>query len=80
MIKPRVWLAVGIGLALSSCIPPRKEKILTDIRTDVLNDPEYQHIYTLQDQLLSDSLYPYLRHTDPTYRLAAANVRLLPAG
>jgi len=73
MIKPGVWLAVGISLALSSCIPPRKEKILTDIRTDVLNDPEYQHIYTLQDQLLSDSLYPYLRHTDPTYRLAAAN-------
>ncbi len=72
MIKPRVWLAVGIGLVLTSCIPPRKEKILTEIRTDVLTDPEYQRIYNLQDRLLSDSLFPYLHHSDPTYRLAAA--------
>lgn len=56
---------------LTQCMPA-KEEILTDIKLD-FKDPVYRQIYNYQDQLLTDSLLPFLRHRDPSYRYAAAN-------
>ncbi|MFM8449848.1 MAG: peptidylprolyl isomerase [Haliscomenobacter sp.] len=72
MIRPAIGWAVGLSLLLSACIPPREEEVITEVRYDVLDEPEFQAIYTLQDKALSDSLYPYLRDPDPTWRRMAA--------
>lgn len=55
---------------VSGCIPSSEEQ-LTEVKLD-FKDPIYQKIYTLQDQLLSDSLLTYFQHADPSYRYAAA--------
>jgi cyclophilin family peptidyl-prolyl cis-trans isomerase/HEAT repeat protein len=53
-----------------SCLPP-SEKVLTDIHLDMA-DPLLQKIHNFQDEHLVDSLYPFFRHEDPTYRYLAA--------
>ena len=57
-------------LLLGFCTPPSNRKI-TVVRTS-FSDSLLQHIYGFQDQQLSDSLYPFFRHADPSYRYAAA--------
>ncbi|NBC09133.1 MAG: hypothetical protein GVY26_18230 [Bacteroidetes bacterium] len=64
-------LCVGVLCAVQwGCVPPSDE-IITDIRLEVDN-PTFQKIATFQDQQLVDSLYPYFRHRDPSYRFLAA--------
>ena len=64
-------LCVGVLCALQwGCVPPSNE-IITDIRLEV-DHPTFQKIATFQDQQLVDSLYPYFRHRDPSYRFLAA--------
>jgi len=55
---------------LTQCVPAKKE-ILTDVNLD-FKDPVYRQLYTYQDQLLTDSILPFFRHRDPSYRYAAA--------
>ncbi len=50
----------------TQCVPPSDE-IMTDVHVDFTN-PFLQNLYTLQDKGLSDSLYRYFRHEDPTFR------------
>jgi cyclophilin family peptidyl-prolyl cis-trans isomerase/HEAT repeat protein len=65
------WLALGTFLlAYWGCVPPNNE-IIKDIRLD-LKDPVFQRIADLQDQQMVDSLYPFFRHRDPSYRYLAA--------
>ena len=61
-----------LAATIFSCVPPREEEILTDVRAGDWSDPINQKIYNFQDQLLSDSLYTYFSNPDPTYRYAAA--------
>lgn len=72
MIRPAVWWAVGISLLLSACIPPKEEEVITEVRYDILDEPEFRAIYSFQDKSLSDSLYSYFRNPDPTWRRQAA--------
>ncbi len=55
---------------LTQCVPSKKE-ILTDVNLD-FKDPIYRQLYVYQDQLLTDSILPFFRHRDPSYRYAAA--------
>jgi cyclophilin family peptidyl-prolyl cis-trans isomerase/HEAT repeat protein len=59
-----------IMFLLTQCVPPTEER-LTEVRTD-FEDPILQRIHDFQDRQLSDSLYVYLRHKDPSYRFASA--------
>jgi cyclophilin family peptidyl-prolyl cis-trans isomerase/HEAT repeat protein len=52
------------------CLPPT-ERVLTEIHLEV-EDPLFQQIRDFQDRQLADSLYPFFKHDDPTYRLLAA--------
>ncbi|GIV30729.1 MAG: hypothetical protein KatS3mg029_0080 [Saprospiraceae bacterium] len=52
-----------------SCVPPTEE-VLTEVRID-FTDPLQQKVYDFQDRGLSDSLYPYFRHANPTLRYLA---------
>lgn len=58
-------------LLFSRCMPPEDEPVLTEVRSG-WNDPELLRLSAFQDRQLSDSLYSYLNHSDPTYRYAAA--------
>ena len=63
-----------IGGALLSefgCTPPPKV-VLTEVKVN-MRDKTQQRLYDFQDQGLSDSLYAYLSHEDPTFRYLAAN-------
>ncbi len=57
-------------LLLGFCTPPSDKKI-TEVRTS-FSDSLLQKIYDLQDRLQTDSIIPYFRHADPSYRYAAA--------
>ncbi len=59
-------------LCFSACIPPSSEERAVDINAIDYNNPVIQHLYVLQDQLLTDSLTTYLKHKDPTLRFLAA--------
>jgi cyclophilin family peptidyl-prolyl cis-trans isomerase/HEAT repeat protein len=63
---------IAVAILAGSCIPPKEEITITEARTTVFDDPEYRKIYAFQDRLLTDSIYPFCRHTDPTYRRLAA--------
>ncbi len=64
--------SIALALLAFGCIPPKEEKVITEVRTAVFEDPEYRKIYEFQDRFLLDSLYPFCRHKDPTYRRLAA--------
>lgn len=72
MTVKHVLGSIALAIWVFGCIPPKEEKVITEVRTHVLKDPEYRKIYDLQDRFLLDSLYPYCRHKDPTYRRLAA--------
>ncbi len=57
-------------MALGACVPP-EEQLPTEVRVD-FSDPLQRHVYDLQDRQLSDSLFRYFRHPDPTIRFLAA--------
>ncbi len=66
-----LWTALAaIALIWSACVPP-EERLPTEVRID-FSDPLQQHVYELQNQQHTDSLYRYLRHIDPTIRYLAA--------
>lgn len=72
MTVKHVLGSIALALLAFGCIPPQEEKVITEVRTRLLKDPEYRKIYDFQDRFLLDSLYPYCRHKDPTYRRLAA--------
>ncbi len=65
--RPLLFLLL---LVLYQCMPYEEEKI-TEINFD-LSNPTLQKVLSFQDQQMSDSLYTFFRHKDPTYRYAAA--------
>jgi cyclophilin family peptidyl-prolyl cis-trans isomerase/HEAT repeat protein len=77
MSKLSFFLSLLISLTLIRCVPPTEEK-LVDVAVN-FNNAEQQHLYDLQDKGLTDSLYPYFRHKDPTFRylsvLAFASIK-----
>lgn len=56
---------------LIQCMPPSPEPVLTEIHRH-LDDPVLHKIIYFQDYQISDSLFSYFKHKDPTYRYAAA--------
>ncbi|MEM1320942.1 MAG: peptidylprolyl isomerase [Bacteroidota bacterium] len=70
MHRNLILLLIPIVLLAVQCMPYQEEKI-TEINF-TLNDPVVQKVLTHQDLQLTDSLCPYFRHIDPTYRYAAA--------
>lgn len=69
-LLPGLTLLGILIITLTQCVPSNKE-ILTDINLD-FKDPVYRQLYIYQDQLLTDSILPFFRHRDPSYRYAAA--------
>ncbi|MEM8907035.1 MAG: peptidylprolyl isomerase [Bacteroidota bacterium] len=69
-MRRKLFYLLLLYMFVSGCVPSSEEK-LTEVILD-LEDPIYQKIYDFQDQLLSDSLYPFFHHADPSYRYAAA--------
>ncbi len=63
-------LLLFVGMALVACVPPEAH-LPTDVRID-FTEPLQRHVYDLQDRQLSDSLYRYFHHPDPTIRYLAA--------
>jgi len=61
----------GILLSEFGCTPP-PDVVLTEVKVNV-RDKAQQKLYDFQDRGLSDSLYAYLSHEDPTFRYLAAN-------
>jgi cyclophilin family peptidyl-prolyl cis-trans isomerase/HEAT repeat protein len=66
----RLLIFLSFLVLFSQCVP-FEEQVLTEVNLR-LEDPVFQKIKTFQDEGLTDSLYPYFRHPDPTYRYAAA--------
>ncbi|MEZ4962154.1 MAG: peptidylprolyl isomerase [Saprospiraceae bacterium] len=77
MNKQLFLLLITAFLGFVRCVPPNEDK-LTEVHVDFTN-PAQQDLYDLQDRGMTDSLYPYFRHKDPTYRylavLAFASIR-----
>ena len=63
-------LVVNFLFTNSGCVPPIEEK-LTEINVD-FKDKTQQKLMNFQDKHLSDSLFTYFRHKDPTYRYLSA--------
>lgn len=67
---------IALGILLLSlpffqgCVPP-SEEVPTEINV-LISDPLFRKIHDFQDRQLRDSLYPFFRHEDPTYRYLAA--------
>jgi len=61
----------GILISEYSCTPP-PTVVLTEVKVN-MRDKAQQKLFDFQDQGLSDSLYKYLSHEDPTFRYLAAN-------
>ena len=61
-------LAIG---SFESCIPPRPEKVPTEVNLNS-KDSIFQLITDLQDRQEVTALYPWLRHRNPNYRYLAA--------
>jgi cyclophilin family peptidyl-prolyl cis-trans isomerase/HEAT repeat protein len=61
-------------LSLGSCIPEMPEEINLNVRpqSGLWTNPTFKKIYNFQDQLLTDSLLPFLNNEDPTWRVVAA--------
>src|ERR1051325_8167866 len=70
MSKRYCFFLLITAFVLIRCLPPSEEKP-TGVNVDFTN-PAIQQLYDLQDKGLSDSLFPYFRHKDPTYRYLAA--------
>jgi cyclophilin family peptidyl-prolyl cis-trans isomerase/HEAT repeat protein len=61
----------GTLLSEFGCTPP-PTIVLTEVKVN-MNDKAQQKLFDFQDRGLSDSLYVYLSHEDPTFRYLAAN-------
>lgn len=59
------------GFFLQGCVPPSTPESQTQLDWK-LDDPGLRQILNITDRLAGDSLLPYLSHTNPTYRYAAA--------
>lgn len=74
--RPRLMAMSLAAIALVSltywgCIPPRPPEVYREVTVD-FRDTIFQRIQSLQDERLTDSLYAYFRHPNPTYRYLAA--------
>ena len=69
-LLPSIILLGILMVTFTQCVPAKKE-ILTDVNLD-FKDPIYRQLYVYQDQLLTDSILPFFKHPDPSYRYAAA--------
>lgn len=70
MDKHTLILSLCLSALLVRCVPPSEEK-LTDVHVDFTN-PTHQRVYDLQDKGMTDSLFRYFRHKDPTLRYLSA--------
>ncbi len=67
-----IWPLLILALvAQNGCIPPHEKEVITTIRIDA-KDPVFQRIHNWQDQQLTDSLFAYFSHDNPSYRYLAA--------
>jgi len=66
----KVLLLSTVVFLMHSCVP-KTESIKTQVNTN-LSDPILQEVFDLQDRHSMDSLYGYLKHSDPSYRYYAA--------
>ena len=58
-----------IFLALAACTPA-PDVVLTEVKVN-MRDKLQQKLYDFQDRGMTDSIVPFLRHEDPTYRYLA---------
>ena len=63
-------VAIAVICSQMACLPPSNE-IKTDITLE-FSDATFKKIREFQDRQQIDSLYPFFRHDDPTYRYFAA--------
>lgn len=64
-------VALFFSIAYWGCVPPPPPEVYREVQVD-FKDSVFQRINSLQDQRLTDSLYAYFRHPNPTYRYLAA--------
>ena len=69
MLKRNIFFLLLIVAIFSQCVP-YTEEVLTEVNFD-LSKPEFQQFYDLQDRQEVDSLIPYLKDKNPSYRYAA---------
>ena len=69
MSKYLLFLLIISAFIFTQCVPPTEEK-LADVHVDFTN-PNLQRLYDLQDKGMTDSLFHYFRHKDPTFRYMA---------
>ncbi len=60
-----ILIITYVIFSLVSCVPPSKE-IKSDVKVD-LSIREQQKIVDFQDQMMVDSIWPYLKSDDPTH-------------
>ena len=66
----KLILVFLVIIGLVSCIPEKIE--YSDSISVDLSNPEFRKVFQLKDALKVDSLYGYLRHSDPSLRYLAA--------
>jgi len=61
-------------ISVLSCVPEMPEEVMLTVRpqSKLWTDATFQKLYDFQDRLLTDSLIPYLKDEDPTWRIVAA--------
>ena len=69
-IRIKNLLFLFVSFSLFQCVPP-EEVVLTEV-TRNLKDSTLQQIILFQDQQITDSLIPFFKHKDPSYRYASA--------
>lgn len=66
----RIGFIIGLfSLGFIACVPPTKE-IKSDVTLDI-KSPMAQKVIDFQDQMLTDSIFPYFNDEDPTYKFLA---------
>ena len=87
-----VTLSITVGIA--SCVPPEMNNAKFNSINIDFNDKQIQTILNLEERQSTDSLLPFLKNQNPTYRYLAAMafaglkdgkgtdtlIKLLPAG
>lgn len=58
--------SIILAFIFTQCVPPSDE-VMTDVHIDFTN-PFIQNLYNFQDKGMSDSLFSYFSHDDPTFR------------
>lgn len=71
--KSLAGIGLVLSLAMSSCLPPKKEKADSgEVNFSIdLEDATNRLIYNWQDRMRNDSLFSYFNHQSPSKRLIA---------